>query len=107
MQRWHICAGAEAGKDADAAAERVEVMRILEEGGMMGGGGVGEGEVGTAEKRRRFGRFVGLRGCESPEMRGEEEEEARREMERWMEGEMRKREERERVREGWRGKGCW
>jgi hypothetical protein len=95
VQRWHVCA---VGKDEGDEGERGMIKRILEEGGM-----VGDREEATVEKRR-FGRFVGLRGCESPEMR---EGEARREMERWMEGEMRKREEREREREGWRGKGCW
>ena len=74
-----------------------------------------KGEVGVAEKRRRFGRFVGLRGCESPtavmtprmaEVRRREEE-ARAEIERWMDAEMRRREERERERMRWRGKGCW
>lgn len=98
------CAGA-GGANKEDEGERGVIRRIMEEGGIVGGVGERVREEATVvEKRRRFGRFVGLRGCESPEMR---EGEARREMERWMEGEMRKREEREREREGWRGKGCW
>ncbi|CAF9939819.1 MAG: hypothetical protein HETSPECPRED_001904 [Heterodermia speciosa] len=57
-------------------------------------------------KRRRFGRFVGLRGCESPSA-AVDEGEMRREMERWVANEMRKREEREAEKRFWREKGCW
>lgn len=100
VARWHIAAG-----NNDEQQEEVE--RILREVGMMGQGKV----EGTAEKRRRFGRFVGLRGCESPTAAAMavamREGEARREMERWVEKEIRRREERERERAGWRGKGCW
>ena len=60
-------------------------------------------------KRRRFGRFVGLRGCESPSARGaaNDEETMRKEMEAWMMDEMRRREERDAERRGWREKGFW
>lgn len=68
------------------------------------------------EKRRRFGRFVGLRGCESPGVvgggrSGEEdgdgdgEERMRREMEVWVQERIRRGLERETEREIWRGKG--
>lgn len=69
----------------------------------------GQGEVDLAKKRRRWGRFSGLRGCESPTMRSleeaEEEREWRERLEReWRRGIERRREE-ERLRgkvEGWR-----
>ncbi|MCJ1356952.1 MAG: hypothetical protein MMC33_006948 [Icmadophila ericetorum] len=76
--------------------------------------------AGLDEKRRRFGRFVGLRGCESPGMLvsggaegegegdgdvEEEEERLRREMEAWVEERIRRGLEREAEREVWRGKG--
>ena len=66
----------------------------------------------TAEleaKRRRFGRFVGLRGCESPCATSAtfDEAEMRREMELWVANEMRKREERDAEKRFWREKGCW
>ena len=56
-------------------------------------------------KRRRFGRFMGLRGCESPRTAALDEEKMRREMESWMTNEMRKREERDAARRMWREKG--
>ena len=73
--------------------------------------------VGLETKRRRWGRFLGLRGCESPtvlmmegEGEGEEDEEERVVRERlereWRRGMERRREE-ERLRgkvEGWRGR---
>ncbi|MCJ1272523.1 hypothetical protein MMC21_000309 [Puttea exsequens] len=55
------------------------------------------------EKRRRFGRFLGLRNCES----GVGEGDMRREMEEWMAGEMVRREHRDRDLESWRSKGYW
>ena len=58
-------------------------------------------------KRRRFGRFMGLRGCESPRSAALDEEKMRREMEAWMTKEMRKREERDAARRMWREKGFW
>lgn len=73
-------------------------------------GEVGGEEVAEVEaKRRRFGRFVGLRGCESPCVSGSAvgEGEMRREMEEWMANEMRRREERDAERRLWREKGCW
>lgn len=66
------------------------------------------------DKRRRFGRFIGLRGCESPRLLGpggedlglpEEEEMTQEEMDRWLEGRVRKGIEREQERETWRRKG--
>lgn len=62
-------------------------------------------DVDLETKRRRWGRFVGLRGCETPT----EEKEAGREMEERMEREWRRALERasdeQRLREkGWRGR---
>ena len=60
-------------------------------------------------KRKRFGRFVGLRGCESPSARSTafDEEKARKEMEQWMTNEIRRREERDAEKRGWREKGFY
>ncbi|KAI4103437.1 MAG: hypothetical protein L6R37_003792 [Teloschistes peruensis] len=74
--------------------------------------GDGNGRPGIEDKRRRFGRFVGLGGCESPvvsgrvgdERNGGEDEDKERERERerereqramelWVEGQMKMREE--------------
>ncbi|KAL8761987.1 MAG: hypothetical protein Q9184_001934 [Pyrenodesmia sp. 2 TL-2023] len=70
------------------------------------------GEAAKLEdKRRRFGRFVGLRGCESPvDGEGDEADRERREqraMELYVEGEMKRREERAWAEMTGRGKGCW
>ena len=59
--------------------------------------------AGIEEKRRRVGRFLGLRNCESSVGEGD----MRREMEQWIAGEMAKREQRDRVMESWRSKGHW
>lgn len=68
--------------------------------------------LATENKRRRFGRFIGLRGCETPGMQ-EEEGRMREEMEAWIREELarkqRRDEEAERMREknwGRRG-GCF
>ncbi|KAI4201221.1 MAG: hypothetical protein LQ350_003398 [Teloschistes chrysophthalmus] len=77
----------------------------------------GNGRPGIEDKRRRFGRFVGLSGCESPvsvdavsdgnSAEDEEREREQRAMELWVEGQMKMREERaERELMGGR-KGCW
>ncbi|KAL8642147.1 MAG: hypothetical protein Q9228_001139 [Teloschistes exilis] len=84
--------------------------------------GDGNGRPGIEDKRRRFGRFVGLGGCESPVVRGgvddernggededkeREREREQRAMELWVEGQMKMREEKaERELMGGR-KGCW
>ncbi|KAL8666648.1 MAG: hypothetical protein Q9202_001186 [Teloschistes flavicans] len=79
------------------------------------GNGNGNGRPGIEDKRRRFGRFVGLGGCESPvgglaDGNGEGDEGREREqraMELWVEGQMKMREEKaERELLGGR-KGCW
>ena len=62
-----------------------------------------EKEPGIEEKRRRFGRFLGLRHCESSVGEGD----MRREMEEWVAGEMARREHRDREMESWRRKGHW
>lgn len=67
------------------------------------------GEANLEDKRRRFGRFMGLRGCESPvDGDGEEgREREQRAMELWVAGEMRRREERAWAEMTGRGKGFW
>lgn len=59
--------------------------------------------AGVEEKRRRFGRFLGLRGCESSVGQGE----MRREMEEWIAAEMSRKMHRDREMESWRSKGNW
>lgn len=56
------------------------------------------------DKRRRFGRFVGLRGCESPDGCNDTELD-QREMDRWVEEKIRQTTDRERLMESWRSKG--
>ncbi|KAL8940770.1 MAG: hypothetical protein Q9211_002113 [Gyalolechia sp. 1 TL-2023] len=67
------------------------------------------GEAHVEAKRRRFGRFMGLRGCESP-VDGEGDEGREREqraMELWVAGEMRRREAKAWAEMTGRGKGFW
>ncbi|KAL8922070.1 MAG: hypothetical protein Q9208_005380 [Pyrenodesmia sp. 3 TL-2023] len=69
------------------------------------------GEAAKLEdKRRRFGRFVGLRGCESP-VDGDggeaDREREQRAMELYVEGEIKRREEKAWAEMTGRGKGCW
>lgn len=60
--------------------------------------------VATVEdKRRRFGRFLGLRNCESSQGEGQ----MRREMEEYIARELARREHRDRELESWRSKGYW
>ncbi|KAL9604837.1 MAG: hypothetical protein Q9219_000285 [cf. Caloplaca sp. 3 TL-2023] len=72
---------------------------------------VGQGMPTLEDKRRRFGRFVGLRGCESPVADAEGEQAREREqlaMDLWVEAEMKRREERAWAEMVGRGqKGCW
>lgn len=99
MQRWHVVPTAPATDEEMAAIQQLIVS------GEVDGEKVAEVEA----KRRRFGRFVGLRGCESPSVVGSavSEGEMRREMESWMENEMRRREARDAEERNWREKGCW
>ena len=60
-------------------------------------------EAGIEEKRRRFGRFLGLRNCESSVGAGN----MRREMEEWLVGELARRMHRDREMQSWRSKGHW
>ena len=60
--------------------------------------------VATVEdKRRRFGRFLGLRNCASSQGEGQ----MRREMEEYIARELARREHRDRELESWRSKGYW
>ena len=53
------------------------------------------------DQRKRFGRFLGLRNCESSVGEGD----MRSQMEEWVAGEMARREHRDRETESWRSKG--
>ena len=99
MQRWHVPA------PAPATDEEMVAIREL----VFSGEVAGEEAAEVEAKRRRFGRFVGLRGCESPCATGSAagEGEMRREMEEWIANEMRRREERDAEKRVWREKGCW
>ncbi|MCJ1243085.1 hypothetical protein MMC30_000282 [Trapelia coarctata] len=66
-----------------------------------------EARAGIEEKRRRFGRFVGLRGCESPTAEGEIAQWGEAEMERWVRARVEAGMEREREREEVRRKGVF
>lgn len=59
--------------------------------------------AGIEEKRRRFGRFLGLRNCESSVGEGN----MRREMEEWLANELARRQHRDKEMESWRSKGHW
>lgn len=74
-----------------------------------GAGLGGQDAVGLETKRRRWGRFLGLKGCESPTRRAFEESGEEREMRELLEREWRRgverRREEDRLRwkaEGWR-----
>ena len=60
-----------------------------------------EKEASTEEKRRRFGRFLGLRNCESSVGEGD----MRRQMEEWVANEVTRRIHRDRELKSWRSKG--
>ncbi len=68
-------------------------------------------DADVAAKRRRFGRFVGLRGCDSPVMMDADAAAAHEAagfaavLERWMEAAMRRGMEREMEKKIWRQKG--
>jgi len=69
--------------------------------------GVERDEKQTEAKRRRFGRFCGLRGCESPGMGEGDEDVMRVAMEEWVQAGWRRGEERAMRECVGRGKGCW
>lgn len=99
--------------DEEAETQSKMVEQILGEAWAaneaVGQGLNNEKKGGTKEKRRRFGRFVGMQDCLSPDFVSAEEEAWRlqAEVERWIEGEMRRMEDRDRGREYGRwGKGC-
>lgn len=61
-------------------------------------------DADISDKRRRFGRFIGLRGCESPGSLAERSEEEQ-EVERWVEDRIRQGMARDRELEAWKSKG--
>lgn len=62
----------------------------------------------TEDKRRRFGRFIGLQGCESPGMTPEQmEQDTREAVYLWFEEEIERRMARDRMAEEARRKGAW
>lgn len=100
VHRWHVEAYASPATDEEMKAIQ---DRIWPE--QVGS----EKAVEVEAKRRRFGRFVGLRGCESPCTINSafDESRMRRDMELWMANEMRKREARDAEKRYWHEKGCW
>ena len=80
--------------------EMAEIKRIMQQAGPE----EEDKTVATVEdKRRRFGRFLGLRNCESSQGEGE----MRREMEEYIARELARKEHRDRELESWRSKGYW
>ena len=80
--------------------EMAEIKRIMQQAGPE----EEDKNVATVEdKRRRFGRFLGLRNCESSQGEGE----MRREMEEYIARELARKEHRDRELESWRSKGYW
>lgn len=57
------------------------------------------------EKRRRFGRFIGLRGCESPEADDSLPSSEQLEIDRWIQQRIQQEVDRERALEAWKSKG--
>ncbi|KAI4262471.1 MAG: hypothetical protein L6R42_002353 [Xanthoria sp. 1 TBL-2021] len=106
--RWNVSSSTSRGGTAgNVGGNRGRDVRVL---GQMEGGG-GNRLAGLEERRRRFGRFMGLRGCESPNDNGGggngAHEREQRAMEMWVAEEMRRRREREERELMGRGKGCW
>ena len=101
VQRWHK----EAALSSPAISEETKKIQDLVFASNTQSANTAELEA----KRRRFGRFIGLRGCESPSAASAplDEGKMRREMELWMANEMRKREERDAEKRFWREKGYW
>ena len=60
-----------------------------------------------SDKRRRFGRFVGLRGCESPGFEAVAAVSEQMDIEKWVEERIREGLKREQELEVWKSKGFW
>ncbi|CAL8575423.1 hypothetical protein XPA_001346 [Xanthoria parietina] len=108
--RWNLVPSASENANANANAKKRRRGDIR----VLGMDGDGNGNEGLEERRRRFGRFMGLRGCESPADLsdgdgdgGAGNEREQRAMEMWVAEEMRRRREREERELMGRGKGCW
>ena len=106
VSRWW--APAEQELEEGEIDEMAEIRRILEVAEQQQQQQQEEGEekkkvASVEDKRRRFGRFLGLRNCESSQGEGE----MRREMEEYIAREMARKEHRDREMESWRSKGYW
>lgn len=87
-------------QNADTETDILAAFGLTRDGSRQAGA-----RAGIEEKRRRFGRFVGLRGCESPTAEGEIAQWGEAEMERWVRARVEAGMEREREREEVRRKG--
>ena len=79
--------------------EVAEIRKIMQ----LGAREEDKQSASVEDKRRRFGRFLGLRNCESSQGEGE----MRREMEEYIARELARKEHRDREMESWRSKGYW
>lgn len=93
---WQPRAGELEEGEIDEMEEIKKILELSEQ--------VRSEKVATVEdKRRRFGRFLGLRNCESSVGEGD----MQRKMDEWIASEIAKRQQRDREREIWRYKGYW
>jgi len=116
LGRWHApssyaplsptCSSSSSSSSHSAIAITLEEA-LLEKARRVVTDGVERDEKTTEAKRRRFGRFCGLRGCESPGMEEGDEDVMRVAMEEWVRAGWRRGEEREMRGVVGRGKGCW
>ena len=94
------------GMDMDVDVETAEVKELREILQLPMDEGDLESQRRLQDKRRRFGRFMGLQGMESAtEQEGDVS--MREEMERWVNNEIARKEAREAELDAWRSKGYW
>lgn len=106
----HHAAGDDSGMDmdvdVDVDVESAEVKELREILQLPMDAGDLESYRSLQDKRRRFGRFMGLQGMESATTE-EGDLSMREEMERWVNNEIARREAREAELDAWRSKGYW
>ena len=110
VTRWRTPPAAAAhegdGMDMDVDVETAEVKELREILQLPMDEGDLESYRRLQDKRRRFGRFMGLQGMESAtEQEGDVS--MREEMERWVNNEIARKEAREAELDAWRSKGYW
>ena len=104
---WSTDATASCFSPSSSSSASTTEQNLLQQVGIIVSDGVARDEKQTEAKRRRFGRFCGLRGCESPGMEEGDEDVMRVAMEEWVKAGWRRGEERAMRECVGRGKGCW